>query len=200
VVVITTFVHLAGELRESLPVMASLKGLGQRASRRRKVTTSAPRPQAQRRLTDETVDDLVRAYQDGATLKDLVERFGICQTTVIAHLDRRGVPRRQLVGLSPDEVTEATRASRERAVSGRDRRDAGVQQADRAEVPGGRRRPHPAAVRSVGVSSGQHHVGRSRFGGHGRTDSLTRRVVASAEPQPTGRRTSPFGLRSPRFR
>jgi DNA-binding NarL/FixJ family response regulator len=65
--------------------------------------------QEQRRLTPDEVDELVRAYRDGATLKALTNRFGVCRTTVSAHLERRGVPRRQSVGLSPEQVMEAAR-------------------------------------------------------------------------------------------
>jgi hypothetical protein len=57
-------------------------------------------------LTAEVVDELVQAYREGATLKELVGRFGICQTSVIAHLDRRGVQRRQPDGLSAEQVRE----------------------------------------------------------------------------------------------
>jgi AraC-like DNA-binding protein len=48
----------------------------------------------QRRLRSVEVDALVDLYQAGATITQLVERFRISRTTVMAQLDRRGVQRR----------------------------------------------------------------------------------------------------------
>jgi hypothetical protein len=48
----------------------------------------------QRRLRSVEVDALVECYQAGATITQLVERFRISRTTVMAHLARRGVQRR----------------------------------------------------------------------------------------------------------
>ena len=48
----------------------------------------------QRRLRRVDVDALVEDSQAGATIKQLVERFCISRTTVMAHLDRREVQRR----------------------------------------------------------------------------------------------------------
>jgi hypothetical protein len=48
----------------------------------------------QRQLRSVEVDALVEDYQAGATITQLVERFRISRTTVMAHLDRRGVQRR----------------------------------------------------------------------------------------------------------
>jgi DNA-binding CsgD family transcriptional regulator len=62
-----------------------------------------------RRLSDEESEQLAQAYRDGATLQDLVTLFEVSQSTVLGHLDRHGVARRQPVGLSPDEVKQATR-------------------------------------------------------------------------------------------
>ena len=50
--------------------------------------------QVQRRLPVDSILELVRAYEVGATVPDLVERYGIHRTTVLAHLERQGVPRR----------------------------------------------------------------------------------------------------------
>jgi AraC-like DNA-binding protein len=50
----------------------------------------------QRRLRCVDVDALVERYQAGTTIKQLAERFHISRTTVMAHLDRRGVPRRAI--------------------------------------------------------------------------------------------------------
>ena len=38
-------------------------------------------------------DDLIAAYQAGATLNQLADHYGIHRTTVAAHLDRHGAPR-----------------------------------------------------------------------------------------------------------
>jgi DNA-binding transcriptional ArsR family regulator len=51
--------------------------------------------QVQHRLDPSRVAELVASYQDGATIDDLAERFGVHRTTVMAHLDRSGVKRRQ---------------------------------------------------------------------------------------------------------
>jgi hypothetical protein len=48
----------------------------------------------QRRLSAHEIDGLARLYREGATIDALVRRYGVHRTTVIAHLDRRGVPRR----------------------------------------------------------------------------------------------------------
>lgn len=66
--------------------------------------------QRQVRLTPEGVDELVLAYQQGATVRELVEQFGIHRTTVLGHLDRRGVARRVNVRKMTDgQVLEAAR-------------------------------------------------------------------------------------------
>jgi transposase-like protein len=49
---------------------------------------------AQRRLSPIHIDDLISAYQAGATISQLANEFGIHRTTVASHLDRHGVPRR----------------------------------------------------------------------------------------------------------
>ena len=49
---------------------------------------------SQRRLSPTDIDDLVEAYQAGATISQLAVEFGIHRTTVAGHLDRKGVPRR----------------------------------------------------------------------------------------------------------
>jgi DNA-directed RNA polymerase specialized sigma24 family protein len=48
----------------------------------------------QRRLRSVEIDALVDHYQAGATIAQVVERFRISRTTVMAHLDRRGIQRR----------------------------------------------------------------------------------------------------------
>jgi AraC-like DNA-binding protein len=47
----------------------------------------------QRRLSDAAVDDLVRSHSDGASIDSLARRLGVHRTTLLHHLDRRGVPR-----------------------------------------------------------------------------------------------------------
>jgi hypothetical protein len=48
----------------------------------------------QQRLRAEEIDELVAAYEAGCTVPDLVAQFGIHRTTVLAHLERRGIGRR----------------------------------------------------------------------------------------------------------
>lgn len=45
--------------------------------------------QRQLRLTSSQVDELVKARQEGALIRELAERFGIHRTTVMEHLKRR---------------------------------------------------------------------------------------------------------------
>jgi hypothetical protein len=41
------------------------------------------------------VERLIAAYEEGNSLAQLVARFNVNRTTVLAHLDRNSVPRRQ---------------------------------------------------------------------------------------------------------
>ncbi|MEZ5085350.1 MAG: hypothetical protein R2722_03550 [Tessaracoccus sp.] len=50
---------------------------------------------AQTFLNPSQVDELVELYKDGVSIAELVERFGVCARTVVAHLVRRSVPLRQ---------------------------------------------------------------------------------------------------------
>jgi IS30 family transposase len=63
----------------------------------------------QRRLTDTEIDALVDAYRDGATIEEVGERFGMHRSTVIDHLQRRGVPRRTPRKLTDLAVSDAAR-------------------------------------------------------------------------------------------
>ena len=54
---------------------------------------SRPRP-VQKRLHRSEVDELVAAYRAGASVEALAERFGVHQTTAVAHLRRQQVERR----------------------------------------------------------------------------------------------------------
>jgi AraC-like DNA-binding protein len=47
----------------------------------------------QRRLSDADIDDLVRSHREGVPIDSLGRRFGVHRTTLLHHLDRRGVPR-----------------------------------------------------------------------------------------------------------
>jgi AraC-like DNA-binding protein len=62
----------------------------------------------QRRLSQGDVDELAHLYQE-ASIDALIRRYGVHRTTIIAHLDRRGVPRR-LVGrkMTDPLVTQAS--------------------------------------------------------------------------------------------
>jgi hypothetical protein len=62
---------------------------------------------AQRRLTGTGIDDLVARYQAGSTIEMLANRFGIHRTTVMAHLERRGIPRRSARKLTDEMVAGA---------------------------------------------------------------------------------------------
>jgi hypothetical protein len=79
-------------------------------------TTDAPKRKrikprvvvAQRRLTAGEVDDLIEVYKAGATVPQVVEQFGIHRTTVLAHLERRDVPRRpETRKLTGEQVADA---------------------------------------------------------------------------------------------
>ncbi|MBI2798367.1 hypothetical protein HYX70_03685 [Candidatus Saccharibacteria bacterium] len=61
--------------------------------------------QHQRRLTPAEIDLLVASYKSGSTLVQLAEEFGINRATARAHLERRGVARRETAqALTADEV------------------------------------------------------------------------------------------------
>jgi hypothetical protein len=63
-----------------------------------------------RRLTADEVDALVAVYRSGASVPQLVKQFGVNRTTVLAHLERRGIPRRPCVAkLTEDEIAAAAR-------------------------------------------------------------------------------------------
>lgn len=59
-------------------------------------------------LTASEVDRLVGDYLDGATVKELADRYGAHRATVSAHLTRRRVARRR-PGLGVEEAAEAVR-------------------------------------------------------------------------------------------
>ncbi len=62
--------------------------------------------QDQHRLCPDEVSDLVRAYNDGATIKELQTQFGVSRSAVMCHLKRNGVDNRYRV-LSDEQISEA---------------------------------------------------------------------------------------------
>ena len=64
----------------------------------------------QRRLSKATVDDLVSAFREGASIDSLAAQYRVNRTTVIRHLNRRGVERRKSVRKMNDRsVRQAAR-------------------------------------------------------------------------------------------
>jgi AraC-like DNA-binding protein len=59
---------------------------------------------AQRRLSPIDIDDLISAYQAGATISQLAVEFGIHRTTVAGHLDRHGVARHNEQRVWDDQI------------------------------------------------------------------------------------------------
>lgn len=59
-------------------------------------------------LTDAEVDQLIAAYEAGATLRRLAKQLHINRLTAAAHLARRGVPVRR-AGLDSVQAKEAAR-------------------------------------------------------------------------------------------
>ena len=64
----------------------------------------------QRRLSRGVVDKLAHLYEEGASMDALARRYGVHRTTIIAHLDRRGVARRRVARKMTDALV--ARASR----------------------------------------------------------------------------------------
>jgi uncharacterized protein (DUF433 family) len=70
-------------------------------------------PQAQKRLSRAQIAELLCAYTEGATVLELATEYGIHRTTVMAHLDRNGIPRRACVrSMTDEQVAEAAEARR----------------------------------------------------------------------------------------
>ncbi len=71
-------------------------------------TAVAKLRQEQRRLDPGQVRELVAVYVGGSTVPELEHRYGVHRTTVLAHLNRAGIPRRpQQRKLSDDQLREA---------------------------------------------------------------------------------------------
>lgn len=84
----------------------------------------APQPrQFQRRLSSTEVDVLVQAYKGGASIRQLLARYGINRTTVLAHLKRRDIPtranRRKLTDVTVQHAASLYTAGRSLATIGR---------------------------------------------------------------------------------
>ncbi len=62
----------------------------------------------QRRLLPAQVAELTTAYESGAAINDLAERFGIRRSTVLEHLNRSEPRRRRYPALEEHEVEVAT--------------------------------------------------------------------------------------------
>ena len=60
----------------------------------------------QRRLSKATVDDLVRDYIAGSSIDSLADHLGVHRTTIIGHLDRRGIERRKIVRRMTDRSVQ----------------------------------------------------------------------------------------------
>jgi hypothetical protein len=64
--------------------------------------------QAQIRLSPHDIERLIAGYAEGSSVLQLAARFNIHRTTVLAHLERNGVPRRRSgPKLSAEDVNEA---------------------------------------------------------------------------------------------
>ena len=64
--------------------------------------------QVQHRLSSVEVAQLAEAYARGASPSELSARFQVHRTTVVAHLERQGMPTR-IRGLDPAQIEEAIR-------------------------------------------------------------------------------------------
>ena len=62
--------------------------------------------QAQTRITNDELDVVVAAYQDGLTLNELASAFGADRRTLANRLEQRGIPRRAR-RLSDAQIVEA---------------------------------------------------------------------------------------------
>lgn len=66
-------------------------------------------PSIQIRLEVSQVGELAAAFEGGATIIELAERYGIDRATVLAHHRRQGVPTQVHRMLGPDEIATAVR-------------------------------------------------------------------------------------------
>jgi len=54
--------------------------------------------------SDEDVDEVVESHRSGASIDSLANRFGVHRTTILHHLDRRGVPRPRATRIMTDRT------------------------------------------------------------------------------------------------
>jgi DNA-binding MarR family transcriptional regulator len=81
-------VRLYSNLSQSVRM---LLGLRNRAGSTLRLASTAPTRRAQHKLNHAQTADLLMAYREGATAKDLAIRFALHRTTVTALLRRYGV-------------------------------------------------------------------------------------------------------------
>lgn len=94
---------------------AALEQMVGRATEDEHVPTVPRFRQQQRRLAADQVGKLVARYIDGESIDALAREYGINRTTVISHLERRGVDRRR----NPRKMTDVkVRAAAERYAAG----------------------------------------------------------------------------------
>ena len=62
----------------------------------------------QHRLAPNEIANLIELYHQGKTIDSLAELFQVSRTTVMAHLDRQKVQRRQ-VGIDPGDLVKVAR-------------------------------------------------------------------------------------------
>jgi AraC-like DNA-binding protein len=58
----------------------------------------------QRRLSEATVDDVVRDYLAGSSIESLAAQLQVNRTTIISHLERRGIERRRILRKMTDRT------------------------------------------------------------------------------------------------
>lgn len=75
---------------------------------RRERDETVRKRQVQRRLSEIEAAELVAAYVDGASMRELARRFSVHRTTVASLLSRAGVDPRQR-GIPPEQLAEAIR-------------------------------------------------------------------------------------------
>lgn len=113
----------------------------------------------QRRLSPTDVNDLIEAYQAGATISQLALDFGVQRTTVTAHLDHHGVPRhREHMAWDDRTLDEAA----ELYAAGRSLADVGEQFGIDAQTVANRFRRAGVAVRPRRGSSSRDDSERER--------------------------------------
>jgi len=87
--------------------VTALQGIlaGQKRDRPPARTTRSPR-QIHHRLTTDDTKRLIDLYTQGELIDDLVTQFHISRTTVMEHVERAGVPRRNLLTRRLEEAQQ----------------------------------------------------------------------------------------------